>query len=75
MKVPATACLMKKTIFWDVTPCGSFENKEPNGVTFQKMVFFIVTAVKSPILRMFDGYLYLKCAVFWDMMPCGSSKN
>jgi hypothetical protein len=49
---------MKNTIFWDVTPCRSYKNRcswrryisrkrrflqDPDSVTLQKAVFFIVT--------------------------------
>jgi hypothetical protein len=39
--------VVKNYIFWDVTPCGSGKNQEPHGVTSQKTLFFIVTAVET----------------------------
>jgi hypothetical protein len=56
-----TAVTMKNRVFWDVPPCGSCKNRrfggtwrlflqEPHGVTSQKTLFFIVTAVKAPNL-------------------------
>jgi hypothetical protein len=44
--------------------------KEPHGVTFQKMTFFIVIAVIISNLR---DYRF-KNGVFWDVTPCGSCK-
>jgi hypothetical protein len=34
---------MKNAIFYDVMPCGT----DKNGVTSQKMAFFIVTALRT----------------------------
>jgi hypothetical protein len=41
---------MKNSVFWVVTPCGFLQ--EPHGVTTQKTLFFIVTAVKTSNLKM-----------------------
>jgi hypothetical protein len=50
--------MLKNSVFWDVTPCGSLMKQalippklrflqEPHSVTSQKTPFFIVTAVKT----------------------------
>jgi hypothetical protein len=58
--------------------------QEPHGVTSQKTVFFIVTAVKTSNLKLKIVYLVgfevfttvpITSAVLWDVTPCGSCKN
>jgi hypothetical protein len=41
--------IRKNAVFWDVTACAEVRQflQEPHGVTFQKTVFFIATAVKT----------------------------
>jgi hypothetical protein len=44
-------CITKNAVFWDVTLCGPCKNRRSGGVTTQKTVFFIVTAVRTSILQ------------------------
>jgi hypothetical protein len=47
---------MKNVVFWDVAPCGSYKKyrflQEPQGVTSQKIPFFIVNAFKTSNLTL-----------------------
>jgi hypothetical protein len=56
---------LKKSVFRDVTPCGSCKNRRFGGTwrLLHQLSFEVFTAVN------------MKKGVFWDVTPCGSCKN